>query len=141
MSQFTRFMKQNKQARTDVMYVATKSIKDENGEPIPWKLRPITTVENEAIKDDCTTEVKVKSHMFRPKLDTSKYMAMLICASVVEPNLHNAELQDSYNVKSNIDLLREMIDDPREYNELTLFVQKLNGFDIDFEEMSNQAKN
>ncbi len=40
MSDFTRFMKKNKTPRTSTTYAATKSLLDENGEPLLWTIRP-----------------------------------------------------------------------------------------------------
>ena len=65
----------------------------------------------------------------------------MICASVVSPDLYDTELQDSYGVKTPEELLLAMVDDPGEYNELAMFVQRFNGFDNPFEEKVNEAKN
>ena len=79
--------------------------------------------------------------MYRPKLNASLYLRKLIAASVVYPDLYDAELQDSYGVKSPEELICAMADEPGEYCELAAFVQKLNGFDISLEEKAEQAKN
>ena len=65
----------------------------------------------------------------------------MIVASIVVPNLFDEELQDSYGVKKPEDLLMAMVDDPGEYNELAVFVQQFQGFDLSFEEKVNEAKN
>ena len=65
----------------------------------------------------------------------------MIAASVVMPDLLNAELQDSYGVKEPEDLLLAMVDDPGEYNDLAAFVQKFQGFNVSFEERVEEAKN
>ena len=75
------------------------------------------------------------------KLDTSKYMCKLLCASVVEPNLYDKELQDSYGVMTPEDLLTEMIDDPGEYNDFVVFVQNFNGFNTTLNDKIEEAKN
>ena len=85
--------------------------------------------------------VKGKPNMFRPKLDTSKYIGKMICACVVEPNLYDKDLQDSYGVMSPDDLLKEMIDDPGEYQEFATFVQNFNGFNTTLEDKVEEAKN
>lgn len=143
MSQFRLFMKQNKQPRENVKYPAVSSLRDENGEPLEWELRPVTSKENDLIRDECTAEIPVagKPNLYRPKLNASLYLRKLIAASVVFPDLYDAELQDSYGVKSPEELLCAMVDRPGEYGELAAFVQKLNGFDISLEEKAEQAKN
>ena len=70
-----------------------------------------------------------------------KYIAKIIVASVVEPNLNDKELQDSYGVMSAEDLIREMIDEPGEYSNFADFVTKFNGFDETFDEKYDKAKN
>ena len=85
--------------------------------------------------------VKGKPNMYRPKLDTSKYIAKMLCACIVEPNLYDKELQDSYGVMTPEELLKEMIDDPGEYQDFASFVQDYNGFNTSFEEKVEEAKN
>jgi hypothetical protein len=143
MSKLSLFLKQNKTVRENVKYAATKSLCDEKGVPLEWELKPLSTAQNEAIQEACMTEVPVKGkpNMFRPKLDTSAYMKKSICACVVEPDLHNVELQNSYGVMTPEDLLMAMVDNPAEYQELAKVVQKMNGFDVSLDEKVDEAKN
>jgi hypothetical protein len=143
MSNLSLFLKKNKKVKENTTYPATKSLVDENGKPLEWVIKPLTTKENNELRDQCTYEVPVKGkpNMFRPKIDTNLYIAKMIVASVVEPNLYNAELQDSYGVKTPEDLIMEMIDDPGEYNDFAAFIQKFNGFNITLEDKVEQAKN
>ncbi|MBD5114519.1 MAG: hypothetical protein HDT46_04850 [Ruminococcaceae bacterium] len=143
MSQFTLFMKQNKISRPNVKYPASSSLCDKNGKPLEWELKHISSKENDRLRDECTSEIPVagKSNMYRPKLNAAKYIGKLIAASVVYPDLYDAELQDSYGVKSPEELLYELVDDPGEYSELAAYVQKLQGFDISLEEKADRAKN
>ena len=137
------FMKKNKVIKENVKFVATKSLSDEKGNPLEWEIKPLSTKDNERIREECTIEVPVKgkSNMMYPKVDTSKYLAKLITSSVAFPDLLSAELQDSYGVKTPEDLLLEMIDDPGEYTNFMTFIQKLNGFDVTMEEKIDKAKN
>ena len=143
MSNFSRFMKQNKVEKKNTTFLATKSLVDENGNPLEWILKPLTTKENDAIRDECMIDVPVKGkpNVYRPKLNTSLYIAKMVCACIVEPNLYDKELQDSYGVMKPEDLLKEMIDDPGEYQALATFVQKFNGFDTTLDDKVAEAKN
>lgn len=143
MSNLSLFLKKNKKVRENTTYPATKSLVDENGKPLEWVIKPLTTKENEDIRESCTYEVPVrgKPNMFRPKVNTSQYLAKMIVASVVEPNLYNAELQDSYGVKTPEDLLKEMIDDPGEYNDFATFIQQFNGFTTNINDSIEEVKN
>lgn len=130
MSDLTRFLKKNKATRENRQYAATRSLTDENGKPLMWTLRPITTAENESLREECTREVQVtgKPNLFRPKLDTARYVEKMLVAAVAEPNLYDKDLQDSYGVMTPEALLKEMVDNPGEYNDFAEFVQKMNGF-------------
>lgn len=143
MSNFSQFMKRNKKVRGNTTYKATKSLVDESGIPLDWTVRHLSTRENEVIQDECMVDVPVtgKPNVYRPKLNTSKYIAKMICACVVEPNLYDKDLQDSYDVKTPDELLKEMIDDPGEYNDFATFVQNFNGFNTTMEDKVEEAKN
>ncbi len=143
MSNLSRFLKQNKIKKANTTYPATASLLDEKGKPLLWTIKMITTKENDAIRDDCMIEVPIKGKIgtYRTKLDASKYMSKMISACIVEPNLYDKDLQDSYGVMTPEDLLKEMIDNPGEYNELAEFIQKFNGFDKVLEDKVEEAKN
>ena len=135
------FLKKNKRVRGNVEYAVSKDFVDEGGLPVKWVLRAISTAENERIREDCTREVQEKGGGYRARVDTGAYMAKLAAACVVEPNLYDAALQDSYGVKTPEALLKEMVDSPGEYAELMRFISKLNGFDGELGEEVDQAKN
>lgn len=65
----------------------------------------------------------------------------MAAACVVDPNLNDKELQDSYGVMGAEQLIQEMLDDPGEYNEFMSRVQSYHGFDQSFREKVDEAKN
>lgn len=142
MSNFKLFMKGNKKKKENKKYAPTVSLVDENGKPLEWEFKHITSKQNEEIRDECTTEVQItgKFGMYRNKVDSALYVKKLITASVVYPELDNKELQESYGVMGAEDLLMEMVDDPGEYADLAEFVQKMHGFKT-LQEDVNEAKN
>ncbi len=143
MSKFAKFMKANKVVRENEMYAVTKSLCDENGKPLEWEFKHITSKENEELRESCTIDVPVagKPNMYRPKLKSGLYIRKMIAASIFIPDLYDAELQDSYGVKTPEDLLMAMVDDPGEYNSLASYVQKFQGFNVSLEEKVDAAKN
>jgi hypothetical protein len=143
MSKFAKFMKANKVVKENEMHPVTRSLCDENGSPLEWEFKHISSKENENIRESCTIDVPVtgKPNMYRPKMQTSKYIQKMIVASVVMPDLYDAELQDSYGVKTPEDLLFAMVDDPGEYNDLAAYVQKFQGFNVSFDDKVEEAKN
>ena len=143
MSNLSMFLKKNKKMRSNAFYPASASFVDENGKPIMWEVRPLTTAEDEVIRDECTVDVPIpgKKGQFRAKIDVNAYMAKQMVAAIVFPDLNNAELQDSYGVMTPDALLKEMIDDPSEYMEFASFIRENSGFDKDLTEEIEEAKN
>lgn len=141
MSRFSMFMKENKAERENERYAVTKGLCDENGNPLEWEFRHITSKENDSIRESCTVEEQGSGGAYRTRLKTGQYISKLIAASVVYPDLYDSELQDSYGVRTPEELLYAMVDDPGEYNGLAAFIQRFQGFDTSFEERVEQAKN
>ena len=139
MGDFSAFMKKNKAVKSNEFFPATKSLCDADGNPLLWEIRAIPTKEAEVIRDECMIESVGKGGQVRRKLDTTKFIAKTTAAAVVLPDLYNAELQDSYGVTKPEDLLKEMVDDYMEFNELVAFVQKINGNSL--EDDIEDAKN
>lgn len=143
MSEMSMFFKKNKKQKENTFFAATQSLCDENGKPLMWEIKPVSTKENNEIQDSCTTDVPVagKPNRFRPRLNMPKYIGKLMAASIVCPDLLNAELQDDYQANTPEGLLEEMLDSPGEYNELAAFIQRYNGFDVSMENLKGEAKN
>lgn len=143
MSNLSVFLKKNKKQRENAFYPATASIVDEKGKPVMWEIRPITTAEDEKIRDECMKEVPIpgKRNQFRMKIDPNAYMTKQMVAAVVTPNLYDAALQDSYGVKTPEDLLKEMVDNPSEFMDLGNFIREHSGFDAELAEEVEEAKN
>ncbi len=127
------FMKQNKRDTSKEIEIAvTDAFLDSNGEPIKWKLRSVTSKVYQEIIDKCTSK--------KGNLDIGKFTKMLAVKSVVFPDLKNAELQDSYGVFSEYDLLDAMLSEFREYDNLLTIATKLNE-STSIEEQIDQVKN
>lgn len=131
------FLKENKVKKENEFYAASSNLTDENGDAMLWEIRHITTREDERIREECMEYAKGRG----VRVDYNLYMKKLAAASVVYPPLYNAQLQDSYDVKSPEDLLFELIDNPGEYQNFLKFVQKMNGFDVGIAEKVEKAKN
>ena len=143
MSKFSRFMKANKIAKPNEKYAPTTTLQDENGKPLEWEFKQITSKENEAGRDSCTIEVPVKGkpNLYRPKVKTAEYLAKMIVASTVYPDLYDKELQDSYGVMTPEELLYAMVDNAGEYQDFTVWMQKFQGFTKNLDDKVDEAKN
>ncbi|MCJ0199628.1 phage portal protein, partial [Clostridioides difficile] len=70
----------------------------------------------------------------------NSYVAELCVASTVFPDLKDAELQNSYGVMGEAQLLKTMLT-AGEYVNYTVKVNEVNGFDTSFEDKVEEAKN
>lgn len=125
---FEQFMKKNKIKKENKKYAVTQSLKDENKKALEWEFKAISPGENDRIREDNTREIPLKNGLYKQKINTTNYLADLIIACTVYPNLHDKALQDSYGVYSARDLLFELVDNVGEYTALSTFIQELNGF-------------
>ncbi len=143
MSKFSLFMKQNKIGKENGKYAPTTSLTDENGIPLEWEFRHITSKENENLRDSCTMEVQVtgKPNLFRPRLNSTQYITKVITNSVVYPDLYDKELQDSYGVMTPEELLYALVDDAGEYQDLMVWIQQFQRLTKGLEEKIEEAKN
>ena len=112
----------------------------ENGKPIEWELRAITEDENSKIRNACTHTTKFKGQS-TTEFDKNRYLAKLCAASVVFPDLKDAELQKSYGVVGDGEVLMAMLL-PGEFETLAEIAQDMNGFNLEqFEEKKEEVKN
>lgn len=129
------FLKANKKENQSVMYVASKSFVDENGNPLEWELKQISCKREASIKNTCSIKVKNGADF-----DADKYTLLLAAATVVSPNLNAKELQDSYGVMGADALLQEMLS-PGELAALKMKTQEVNGYGQTMEELKEEVKN
>lgn len=138
MSELSRFLKQNKKKRENEKYIATKSITDENGNPLEWEIKPIRTKEIEDIRSEC---VQIQKNSKKQKFDSAKFNRKIAVAGTAFPNLDNKELQDSYGVYGAEQLIQELLDNAGEYDNYVEKILEISGYDKDIEEIEEEAKN
>ena len=138
MSSLKAFFAQNVQQNDIIEFVVSDRFKDENGKPIPWKLRALSEAENAEIRRKATSKARVGGR-YVYQFDPEEYVARIVAASVVFPDLKDAELQKSYGVMGEVELLRRMLL-AGEYTKLTRKVQEINGFE-DIQELVDEVKN
>lgn len=140
-SKFSAFMAQNAARIENKKIVVSNRFKDENGNPIEWEIRALTNEENDELQRRAMVNVPVAGQrgMFTRELDNVKYSAMLLAASVVYPDLNDAELQDSYGVKTPEALINRMLY-MREATMLAQEIAKLSNFE-NLADAVTEAKN
>lgn len=139
MSGLSAFLAQNAIKVENEKHVISERFIDEDGNPMKWEIRALTEAENKELKKACTKKIKDKG-IVTTNMDYDEYLAKLIVASVVFPNLRDKELQESYGVVGAENLIRTMLTSG-EYAELLEVVQRVNGFDVGMEELVEEAKN
>ncbi|MFD1885897.1 phage tail assembly chaperone [Paenibacillus wenxiniae] len=140
MSELSLFFAQNVASDVTEDFIVSTRFKNADGEPVAWKLRSMTEDENQECRKAATRKVKGKNGVYTPEIEPNDYMAKLMSASVVYPDLKNAELQKSYGVMGAESLLRKMLL-PGEFAALGERVQELNGFNRDMNELVTEVKN
>lgn len=135
---FNSFFKQNaKVVENKKVTISERFIKD-NGEIETFEIRAISAQDDQLLRGNCTVIKDINGQKV-PMVDSAKYQAMLCAACIVYPDLGNAELQDSYGVKTKQDLLTSMLL-PAEFQDLATEVNKVNGFKT-LGELTKEAKN
>ena len=107
----------------------------EDGEPVPFIIRPITQKENEQLIKKYTKKDKKGVETF----NRTEYIQALTANAVVFPDLTNAELQKVYGLGES-ECLKNMLL-IGEYAVLAQEVQELSGLDEDMDEDIEEAKN
>lgn len=140
MSDIQAFFAQNVATDITEEYLVSERFKAKDGTPIPWKLRTISEAENEEIRKSSTRFVKGKNGVKVAETNGDEYIGKLVVASVVFPDLKNADLQKSYGVLGADAALKKMLFSG-EYAALVQKVQELNGFDKDINDKIEEVKN
>ncbi len=124
------FLKENKIKREAYEYVASKDFVDSQGNPIPWKIRPLTNEELDNLRDRFTKRVKNKmTQKTEEVFDTEGFTMEMATTSIEFPQLDDAQLQESYGVVGGDSLLNALLT-PGEVQDLFLAVNEACEFDV-----------
>lgn len=140
-SNLKAFMAESAIQFKEVEYVASDRFRDENGNPIAWKLRILKESEIDKLRSQCQKRVvDPKTRQSHIETDTNKLMDLMLENCVVYPNLNDRALQDSYKSIGAVELAKNMLI-PGEYTDLIMAIQEANGFDSGMGEKIKRAKN
>ncbi|WAW15457.1 phage tail assembly chaperone [Peptostreptococcus equinus] len=134
MSKFQAFMKKDIDSLTKEVVISERFINEETGEFIPFKIKPIPTSLEKLIRKGCTN-ITQNGQDF----DSVAYENQIAVNCIVEPDLHDKELQDFYGVLTPEDLLNEMLL-VGENQQLQVELSKINGFKTP-KGLADEAKN
>ncbi|KAE9633715.1 phage portal protein [Defluviitalea raffinosedens] len=141
MNGLSAFMAQNAIKPEEIEFIASKRFV-QDGKPIPWRIKPISSDMDEELRKSCTRKVPVpgKKNVFIPETDYQRYLCKLAVACTVFPDLNDKELQDSYGVMGAEALLKRMLL-PGELTDYIAKIQEINGFDLDMQDLVDDVKN
>ena len=104
------FLKQNIVEEDEIKVYPTTKFRDEKGELLAFKLKPITQDQAEHIKEGCIETIVDNNNVFVGKqVNYDKYIKRVILASITQPDLTDKELQQSYGVDKADKLLDQML--------------------------------
>ncbi|MBW7456777.1 phage portal protein, partial [Paenibacillus sepulcri] len=87
MSELSLFFAQNAAAEMTEDFIVSDRFKDKAGTPAAWMIRSMSEAENEEIRRSATRLVKGKNGTKVPETSPEEYMAKLVVASVIYPDL------------------------------------------------------
>ena len=137
------FLAENIEKPENVRYAATSRIKDENGEPVLWEIRPVTSAEDDELRRASIRRVSGpgRKGQYTNEMDMNIYLGKLGAAATVYPPLTDASLQQSYQVNGAENLLKAMLTAGEYMNYLTR-VQEVSGFTaVTLQDEVNEVKN
>lgn len=130
------FLKGNTKSIGTVEYaVSDRFVNEETGELEKFKIRAINAQLDSQLRANCTTFKDGAE-----KFDSNRYLALLVTTCVTYPDFKNAELQDSYGVKNEVELIKQMLTSG-EFIKLMNKVQEVNGFRETYQDKVEEAKN
>ncbi|WP_020620261.1 phage tail assembly chaperone [Paenibacillus daejeonensis] len=135
------FMKGKAKAVPDEEVVVSKRYKDDEGNPIPFILRALPTDRIEELQEECTKPIKRKGRVVDRELDQKRFIARIGVESTIYPEFRDSELLASYGLTDPVAVVKMILSLPGEYGEWINAVQRVNGFDEEFDELTEDAKN
>lgn len=115
--------------------IISNRFQDEEGQPVPFKIRALTQEENDRITKQATRRVKVNGQQ-ADQLDSVDFSRRMVVAATVEPDFQSKELCDAYGVLDPLLVPGKMLLSG-EYARLLREITALSGF----EDMEEKVKN
>lgn len=115
--------------------VISNRFQDENGRPVPFKIRALTQEENDRITKQATRQTKVNGQTVE-KLDSVDFSRRMVVAATIEPDFQAKELCDAYGVLDPLLVPGKMLLSG-EYAKLMNAITDLSGFGDAGDEVKN----
>lgn len=112
--------------------IVSRRFLDENGQPVPFKIRALTQEENDAISKRSMRLVK-GGRRGEKELDSVEYANRLVAAATVEPDFSSEELCRAYGTMDPLEVPGKMLY-AGEYKRLMDAIMELSRFGDDLED-------
>lgn len=117
--------------------VISERFQDENGNPVPFKIRSITQEENENLLKKARRVQKVNGQL-QERTDNTAYSRALVVAATVEPDFSSKEMCEAYGVLDpNLVPVKMLL--TGEYTKLLQAITEISGLGDDL--AAEEAKN
>lgn len=125
---------------------------DDNGQPIPFKIRALTTSDLETIRKGCRKRKVAKDSKGKPifqsgviqyseEYDNNAITNEMIASALVFPDLHDAKLLEFYEVRTAANLVTKLFRKVDDYQYIVNKIQEISGISDDEDDMIEEAKN
>lgn len=151
-SSIRAFMRPELKEDTIIEVPGIKTFSDENGNPIPFKIRAITTSDLTRIRKACHTRKIAKDAKGKPifqngqvqyddQYDGNAMNDQMIVQALVYPDPHSKELLEFYGVDDSVELIHKLFRKLDDYTYITEQIQQVSGITSDGDEVIEDAKN
>lgn len=129
-----------------------KTFSDENGNPIPMKIRPITTNDLAKIREACHTRKLMRdgkgkvvfqngSPVYDDRYNSNAMNDQMIAQALVFPDLHDKELLAFYKCNEAVELVHILFAKLDDYTYISEQISQASGINTDGDEIIEEAKN
>lgn len=115
--------------------VISNRFQDENGKPVPFKIRALSQEENEQIAKLSRRTKKINGQT-QEKLDSAEFSRRMVVAATVEPDFTSREMCDAYGVIDPLMVPGKMLL-AGEFSRLLQAITDLSGFESTEDEIKN----
>ncbi len=137
MNNLQAFLKPAVAQGVEEVYISTR-FQDENGDPVPFKIRALSQEENESLNKQAKRQRKVNGRT-EESLDAAEFVRRVVVAGTVEPDFKSTQLCEAYGVLDPQHLPGKMLL-AGEYSKLSAAIMRASGFD-DNATAEDDAKN
>lgn len=118
----------------------SKRFTDEEGNIIPFKMRPITTERIDQIESLNTRKTRFRNQQ-QEKVDYARFIAQVAVETTIYPDFRSEELRQAYKTEDPIEVAKSVLHVGGEYANWISKASEINGFNDTLEDLEEAAKN